>query len=275
MSLSQLPQNLRVLVLSYTSSSAQEGAFAKSYKGTIVTLPEAQHADISKYKDQEFGAIVAFMNLQLSPPFLQHVIRVINPGGYFCVQVPKNLALERSLVYAGFTDVSTTTGDDSAQVLARRPPWNAGASAPLSLKRTAKKADLEDAKAMKPSQPVVAVTVSSSNTKAVWNLKAEELNDDDVPLADPAALLKKDELKMPLKAEGCGVPGSGNKARKACKNCSCGLADQEKAEANKTTKSTPVSACGSCGLGDAFRCSTCPYLGMPAFKPGEVVKLQL
>jgi len=65
---------------------------------------------------------------------------------------------------------------------------------------------------------------------------------------------------------------------KACANCLCGrkeLEDQYGAEEAKARleKGKERSACGSCYLGDAFRCETCPYRGLPAFKPGNKVEL--
>ena len=84
------------------------------------------------------------------------------------------------------------------------------------------------------------------------------------------------------------------KRRRACKDCTCGLAQRLEAEdqakrsnADRNlaklkahelaevdfTVQGKVGSCGNCALGDAFRCDGCPYVGLPAFKPGEEVRL--
>lgn len=86
-------------------------------------------------------------------------------------------------------------------------------------------------------------------------------------------------------------PGPGKKRRRACKDCTCGLKEAEEAEVNSkrndlvqlnndelaeidfTVPGKAVGGCGSCALGDAFRCDGCPYLGLPPFKPGEIVSI--
>jgi hypothetical protein len=135
------------------------------------------------------------------------------------------------------------------------------------------------------------------------------MNNNADDLIDENELLQDEDRRRPdqsqLKVSGCSGESSvacfahsstfvadavtdANKPRKACKNCSCGLAETL---ANGGDAAAPVkSSCGSvsgrarirmhviwmqCYLGDAFRCSTCPYKGTPPFKPGEQVTLQL
>jgi hypothetical protein len=91
-------------------------------------------------------------------------------------------------------------------------------------------------------------------------------DDDDEDMIDEDGLLDDDVLGAPP-AMGAKSATDDCSGRKACDDCSCGRAEQETASAKPTT--APTSSCGKCGMGDAFRCASCPYLGKPAFKAGE------
>lgn len=109
---------------------------------------------------------------------------------------------------------------------------------------------------------------------------------------DPDSLLTEEDRMKPLNIPEACLPNT--KRRRACKDCSCGLAERlnaedaaKRAQADSNlaklqaedlaevdfTVQGKVGSCGNCALGDAFRCDGCPYIGLPAFKPGEEVRL--
>ncbi|KAI0200559.1 cytokine-induced anti-apoptosis inhibitor 1, Fe-S biogenesis-domain-containing protein [Astrocystis sublimbata] len=123
----------------------------------------------------------------------------------------------------------------------------------------------------------------------------EDDGDDD--LIDEGTLLTEEDINMRLQPPAECIPKLG-KRRRACKDCTCGLAAKLEAEdkarrvkadadldvlklgaddlddlALDFTVKGKVGSCGSCSLGDAFRCADCPYIGLPAFKPGEEVTI--
>lgn len=89
-------------------------------------------------------------------------------------------------------------------------------------------------------------------------------------------ILTEEDKKKPEKSVDCNKESaSQNKPKKPCANCTCGLAEEieKEATAKNTSETSNKGSCGSCYLGDAFRCGSCPYRGMPAFKPGEKVTI--
>ncbi|XP_039032543.1 anamorsin homolog [Hibiscus syriacus] len=180
------------------------------------------------------------------------IFRVLTPGGKLVVyqtfesetkEVETVLsAVERKLLLAGFLDAEHFQLAQIVGIKAKKPSWKIGSS--------------------------FAIKKSAKNPMKIQM-------DDDSDLIDEDSLLTEEDLKKPqLPTVGDCEVGS---TRKACKNCTCGRAEQEekvqKLDLTADQLNNPQSACGNCGLGDAFRCSTCPYKGLPPFKLGEKVSL--
>lgn len=145
---------------------------------------------------------------------------------------------------------------------------------------------------------VVPLRLGANKKKAnVVPVQLDDLDrdDDDDDIIDEDTLLTESDLTRPIQQPPECQPKPGRR-RRACKDCTCGLAAQLEAEdkarrakADKDLNALRLKAddlneldftvegktgsCGNCSLGDAFRCDGCPYIGLPPFKPGEEVRL--
>lgn len=225
---------------------------------------------------------------------LEEVVLLVDLANTVCPITRKSHELESMLKLAGFVDVSVTNvAPVSDEILASYFQLWGTTKIEQGVSRLTGKFGIAHIEAKKPAYEVgQKMSLSfgkkkgtTNNKKAVWaTLASDDLEDEDL-LLDEADKVKpsKESLARP---DDCELTDG---KRKACKNCTCGRAEEEEAEANGVVSldlmddivdeivevdPTPKKAgCGSCALGDAFRCSTCPYLGMPAFNAGEKVAL--
>ncbi|CAI6007664.1 unnamed protein product [Closterium sp. NIES-65] len=221
--------------------------------------------------------------------------------------LPNQAALERTLLLSGFATwqavspvagvglapeftgitpaaIGSTQGPLLVPVTlkAQKPAWQTGSSFTLKKKSISSQAAAADAAPA--ASPATSAGVALP-APATWRVATGGAGEEEEELVDEDSLLTAEDLVAPAPppasaAAGCGTAKT---ARKACANCTCGRAEMEAAEEaggeggqgkSKLTLdqiANPESACGSCGLGDAFRCAGCPYRGLPPFRLGEKV----
>jgi len=245
-----------------------------------VCVENAERLSMSSHKPSSFDLVfsgclgLATINHDLD--MLAQIAKLVAPGGQVAmVQAVSGDqsadTMKSTVVLSGLTSSSSPTllasfpGLDATVAkigpvllylcTATKPQHEVGASRLLSFAKPAAVA------------PVAPVT-NGGGGASVWTL--EDMDDDTVELVDDETLLAEEDLAKPDPASlrVCGTTGK----KKACKDCSCGL-KEELADGKEPTTKSVTSSCGSCFLGDAFRCGSCPYLGMPAFKPGEKITL--
>lgn len=210
--------------------------------------------------------------------WLSELARILQPGGVLLVQEPRRddeitkSDLERNLLLAGYINVQqcpkyAEDGNFCIAVTAVKPTWETGVSFSLKKSLVAPQGGGNEAN-------LGGISVPFSGGSAGLKLPTYE-DDSAYDFVDEDTLLAEDDLKRPElpDVDDCEV---GKAGRKACKNCSCGRANMEQAGKLQLTAeqlNNPQSACGSCGLGDAFRCGACPYKGLPPFKLREKITL--
>ncbi|ONH90130.1 hypothetical protein PRUPE_8G036300 [Prunus persica] len=187
---------------------------------------------------------IEFLNEQL----LGEISRVLEPGGTVLIYKTSDSSkgesdkaasvIGRKLLLSGFLEAQALQIKSNlpSELHAIRNPFYPPHQSSFILNW------LQLVKAKKPSWKIGSSFALKKTTKS---LPKVQINDDS-DLIDEDSLLTEEDLKkpQPLPPGDCEVGST----RKACKNCTC-------------------------GPGDAFRCSTCPFKGLPPFKPGEKVSL--
>ncbi|PKX94500.1 DUF689-domain-containing protein [Aspergillus novofumigatus IBT 16806] len=290
-SLSSQPAKLNETLQSYNRNATDLQMLDRLALG-LASLPDSTYSSIVILAggDNSFSESLKLINRQT----FNQIFGSLRRGGYIYGQdAVSGVAFDHDeAILAGLIHVG------NGKYL--KPDIEEMQAVPLRLGRKnyhlAEAPSLEESAAEHPGDDRVAVGGSQKfreNIVSAATMDNNETSDDE--LINEDNLLDDSELSAPIIQPPECRPKAG-KRRRACKDCTCGLAQKlqeedavKRADADEQldamkllhddlaevdfTVQGKVGSCGNCSLGDAFRCEGCPFIGLPAFQPGEEVRL--
>lgn len=171
----------------------------------------------ASYQKSTFDIVFVHVSsvLSLFDDSLKNMLNLVKPKGKIVFSLSQDESFEKRLLLLGY--VNASYNENQKYLVAEKPNYEVGSMVKLSFAKN------------KPT-----------SVNKVWKI---DLNDDEEMIDDDDLLDEEDKMKPAEESlRVCSTTGK----RKACKDCSCGLAEEIEAEVSKKMANpTQKSSCGN------------------------------